>query len=77
MDCSATWCGPCWNLHQSGSLEQLHANYGPDGTDQIRALPYEADASTTLADLQGTYWRHARRLAHGHRIPCGERDHAR
>ncbi|MBK9289702.1 MAG: redoxin family protein [Flavobacteriales bacterium] len=53
VDCSATWCGPCWNLHQSGSLEQLYANYGPDGTDQIRVLFYEADASTTLADLQG------------------------
>ena len=53
VDCSATWCGPCWNLHQSGSLETLYANYGPDGTDQIRVLFYEADASTTLADLQG------------------------
>lgn len=53
VDCSATWCGPCWNLHQSGSLEQLYANYGPDGTDQIRVLFYEADPSTTLADLQG------------------------
>jgi thiol-disulfide isomerase/thioredoxin len=54
VDCSATWCGPCWNLHQSGSLEALENNYGPNGTDQIRVLFYEADASTTMADLNGT-----------------------
>ena len=27
--------------------------YGPDGTDQVRVLFYEADAQTTMADLQG------------------------
>ena len=53
VDASATWCGPCWNLHQSHALENLYNNYGPNGTDQIRVLFYEADASTTMADLQG------------------------
>lgn len=24
VDVSATWCGPCWNLHQSHALEDLH-----------------------------------------------------
>ncbi|MBK7271136.1 MAG: T9SS type A sorting domain-containing protein [Flavobacteriales bacterium] len=53
VDASATWCGPCWSLHQSHALENLYNNYGPNGTDQLRILFYEADASTTMADLQG------------------------
>ena len=53
VDASATWCGPCWSLHSSHALEYLHQNFGPDGTDQLRVLFYEADASTTMADLQG------------------------
>lgn len=24
LDISATWCGPCWNYHQSGALEDLY-----------------------------------------------------
>ena len=53
VDASATWCGPCWSLHQSHALRDLYNNYGPPGSDQLRVLFYEADASTTLADLQG------------------------
>jgi thiol-disulfide isomerase/thioredoxin len=54
LDCSATWCGPCWGFHQGGYLQDIHDTYGPDGTNQVRVLFYEADASTTLADLEGT-----------------------
>lgn len=53
LDVSATWCGPCWNLHQTHALEDLHVNYGPGGTDQIRVLFYEGDASTDLNALMG------------------------
>lgn len=54
LDCSATWCGPCWSFHGGHYLQNLHDQYGPAGTDQLRVIFYEADAATTLADLQGT-----------------------
>lgn len=54
VDLSATWCPPCWSLHQSGVFEDLHNNYGPDGTDELVVLWVENDASTTLADIEGT-----------------------
>jgi len=54
VDCSATWCGPCWIMHDSHTLQEIHEAYGPDGTNQVRVVFYEADASTTEADLNGT-----------------------
>ena len=54
VDVSATWCPPCWSLHSSHALQYLHEAYGPDGTNQLRVIFYEADANTTLADVQGT-----------------------
>lgn len=54
VDVSATWCGPCWNYHNSGALEELHASHGPDGTNDVRVLFIEGDATTTSADLNGT-----------------------
>lgn len=30
----ATWCGPCWNYHNSHALKNFYNKYGPDGTDQ-------------------------------------------
>lgn len=54
VDVSATWCPPCWSLHSSHALEDLHQAYGPNGTNQLRVIFYEGDANTTLADLEGT-----------------------
>lgn len=54
LDCSATWCGPCWGFHEAHFLKDIHDTYGPNGTDQVRVIFYEADAATTLADLQGS-----------------------
>jgi thiol-disulfide isomerase/thioredoxin len=54
LDCSATWCGPCMNFHNGHFLEDIHTTYGPDGTNQVVVIFYEADANTTLADLEGT-----------------------
>ncbi|MEX1189196.1 MAG: T9SS type A sorting domain-containing protein [Bacteroidia bacterium] len=54
IDVSATWCGPCWSLHSSHALRDLHETYGANGSNQLRVVFYEGDANTTLADLQGT-----------------------
>jgi hypothetical protein len=57
IDLSATWCGPCWSYHQSKVLDHYHDKYGPTGTSPLKdgmAFLYEVDASTSLADLQGT-----------------------
>ncbi len=57
LDVSATWCGPCWNYHNSHKLRDLYNQYGPNGTvtpNKVMVFFAEGDASTTLADLQGT-----------------------
>lgn len=41
MDVFATWCNPCWSYHTSGALESLYAQYGPNGTDEVRVLAIE------------------------------------
>jgi len=46
IDVFATWCPPCWDFHTSGWLDDMNERYGPEGTDQIRILGVEADAST-------------------------------
>lgn len=53
IDVSATWCPPCWALHEAHTLEQLHTQYGPNGTNELRVVFYEADANTTIEDLMG------------------------
>jgi hypothetical protein len=54
LDFSATWCGPCWSYHTSGTFSSLWSNYGPDGTDELFIIKIESDAQTTLDDLNGT-----------------------
>ena len=57
IDVSATWCGPCWNYHNTHALRDIYDEYGPTGTivaGEIMVFFIEGDASTTLADLNGT-----------------------
>ena len=54
IDISATWCGPCWNYHQGGALEEAYEQYGPDGSDELMIFWIEGDGSTNNADLLGT-----------------------
>ena len=54
LDFSATWCGPCWNYHSAGILEEVWDTYGPDGTDEAYVFFIESDDSTTPEDLAGT-----------------------
>ncbi len=54
LDISATWCGPCWNYHNSKALDNMYNAYGANGSDEVVVLFVEGDANTTLADLNGT-----------------------
>ncbi|MBI5916684.1 MAG: T9SS type A sorting domain-containing protein [Bacteroidetes bacterium] len=54
LDFSATWCGPCWNYHNTGSLENLYTLYGPaPGTNNVRVFMIEDDPATNTACLYG------------------------
>lgn len=46
IDFSAIWCGPCWNYHNTGTLESLWSDHGPDGDNTIRVFYIEADCGT-------------------------------
>ncbi len=54
LDFSATWCGPCWTYHNTGNLETLWEEYGPDGSDEIMVFFIEADTDTNTACLYGS-----------------------
>ncbi len=57
LDVSATWCGPCWNYHNTHKLRDLYDQYGPTGTitpNKVMVFFAEGDGQTSLADLQGT-----------------------
>ncbi|MBK6362416.1 MAG: T9SS type A sorting domain-containing protein [Saprospiraceae bacterium] len=51
LDIFATWCGPCWSFHNSGYLKQLHEQYGPQGTDELRIVAIESDGTTAESEL--------------------------
>ncbi|MDD3858607.1 MAG: choice-of-anchor J domain-containing protein [Bacteroidales bacterium] len=54
IDFSCAWCSPCWSLHSSGVLDDLHNTYGPAGTDEIVVLWIEIESTNTLAQISGT-----------------------
>lgn len=54
LDVSATWCGPCWGFHNAHYLEDLYAEFGPNGTNEVVVLFYEGDADTGSDALNGT-----------------------
>lgn len=54
MYISATWCGPCWQFHNTHYLRDIYETYGQGGSEEVVVLYVEGDAATTMADLQGT-----------------------
>ena len=54
IDVSATWCGPCWNYHNTGALENFYNQYGPPGTNVAMVIWIDGDGATTNADMNGT-----------------------
>lgn len=56
IDFSATWCYPCWLLHNSGLLEDIYAQWGPHGSNQLRMAWVETQPGTTVNSLRnGSY----------------------
>lgn len=53
LDFSATWCGPCWNYHNTHALKNFYLQQGPPGTNQSMVFFIEGDLSTGLDDLYG------------------------
>ena len=59
LDVSATWCGPCWNYHLSGALDDVYINHGPAGypgvsantTDNVMVIWVEGDGTTADATM--------------------------
>ena len=52
IDAYAVWCGPCWNYHNNGTLENLYNSIGDGGTGQVKIFGVEADGSTPAATLE-------------------------
>lgn len=53
LDFSATWCGPCWNYHNTQAIKNLYNAHGPNGTNTMMVIKIEADLSTAEACLYG------------------------
>lgn len=47
IDYSCTWCGPCWNLHTSGMLEQI------DALQDFQVIWVECESSNTTQQIFG------------------------
>ena len=53
LDISATWCGPCWNYHNTHAFRDLWDARGPGGTNEVYCFFIEGDAATNTACLYG------------------------
>lgn len=53
LNISATWCGPCWNYHNTHSLADFYEAYGPNGSDEAMVLYVEGDPSTPVSAIFG------------------------
>lgn len=54
LDISATWCGPCWDYHNTRVMDSLYEKHDIPGDTTWKVFFIEEDASTTSADLHGT-----------------------
>ena len=53
VDISAHWCGPCWSWHDSGIMDELYHDFGPNGTDEFMVFWLDGDAGSTVPILNG------------------------
>ena len=62
IDVSATTCSPCYSFHQTGTLESIYNNYGPNSTVNDSRVLFVEGASTgnSWAAINGSagssYW---------------------
>jgi len=62
IDFSATWCGPCWSLHNRRSLDTLYEKHGPTGqpgvsattTNDVMVFFIESDDGTNTGCLSNS-----------------------
>jgi PKD repeat protein len=53
IDFSATWCGPCWNYHNTHAMRDYWDDHGPDGDNTGYVFFIEADPGTNTDCLYG------------------------
>ncbi|MEO1626071.1 MAG: hypothetical protein AAFV25_13010 [Bacteroidota bacterium] len=53
LDLFYTHCPPCWSFQQAGGFNDFNAQYGPNGTDQVRVLAVEVNRFTPTRCLWG------------------------
>lgn len=55
IDVSATWCGPCWNYHNTHALKNLYTQYGPGTAEnKVRVFFIEGQSGNTTDQITGT-----------------------
>ena len=54
IDVSATWCSPCWSFHQTGTLDGLWTNYGPNSSSYDSYVIWMEGSYGNYASLSGT-----------------------
>lgn len=54
LDISATWCVPCWDYHNSGTLDSIYQLHDQPAGGDWKIILIEADAGTDSADLHGS-----------------------
>lgn len=53
LDIMASWCSPCWAMHEAEVLKDFHALYGPEGTNEVVIISVEGDPRTSVGCLSG------------------------
>jgi len=53
LDMFATWCGPCWNYHNTHAFKTVYETYGPPGTNEAMCFGIEGDDATNTPCLYG------------------------
>lgn len=53
VDISAHWCGPCWAWHNSGIMEKLYHEFGPEGTNDLVIIWVDGDPASSMALIEG------------------------
>lgn len=54
IEFSATWCGICWNYHNTHALRNMWNTYGPPGTNEAYVFFIESYSPSNTACLYGS-----------------------